>query len=59
MWNRSVLVWAVMALSPSFLWADSAPQVLVKGRAVQSNRRRSCRLMGRSMSSSRSGTKSA
>ena len=32
MLNRSVLVWVVMALSPSFLWADSAPQVLGEGQ---------------------------
>ena len=32
MWNRSLFVWAVMALSPSVLWADSAPQVLAEGQ---------------------------
>ena len=32
MWNRFVLVWAVLALSPSILRADLAPQVLAEGQ---------------------------
>ena len=32
MWNRSLLVWAVVALSPNLLLADSAPQVLAEGQ---------------------------
>ncbi len=32
MLNRFVLVWSVMALSPTWLWAESAPQVLAEGQ---------------------------
>ena len=32
MWHPSMLAWAVVALSPSILWADSTAQVLAEGQ---------------------------